>query len=159
MEAIEFHLATDSKKDIDILVEYRLIFAEEMAGEKLEPEAEALNRANGRAYFEEEVGKNYICWYATVDGEVAAIAGMVVRRGPGNLNNPSGVWGYIMNVYTAPQHRRKGLSALLMDKLIETGAERGIKAYELHATKAGEPVYIKNGFELHPEPTYRKFLP
>lgn len=157
METIAFHLAGNNPQDIDILVAYRRRFAEELGG-PISDEVAASFMDIGRAYFLEEIDRNYICWYATVDGAVAAIAGMVVRRGPGNVRNPSGMWGYIMNVYTVPEHRRKGLSAMLMDKLVATGVERGIKAFELHATKEGEPVYIKSGFKLHPEPTYRKFV-
>lgn len=157
MNTIEFHLATNNERDIDILVEWRRRFAEELGG-AMNPEVAAQFVEMGRAYFTQETDKNYICWYATANGDVAAIAGMVVRRGPGNIKNPTGVWGYIMNVYTVPEHRRKGLSAMLINKLVATGVDRGIKAFELHATKEGEPVYIKSGFKLHPEPTYRKFV-
>lgn len=157
MDAITYHLAANTPKDIDVLIDYRILFAKDLLGE-LSPEDEAAQRESLRQYFTKETGGNYICWYAAINGEVAAIAGMVIRYGPGNMKNPSGTWGYIMNVYTMPQHRRKGLSGILLDMLTATGAERGITAFELHATQAGEPVYIKSGFKLHPEPTYRKFL-
>ena len=62
-----------------------------------------------------------------------------------------------MNVYTLPKYRRMGLSKNLLERLVETAKQRGITAFELHATKDGEPVYQKAGFEKFSEPTYRKY--
>jgi len=62
-----------------------------------------------------------------------------------------------MNMYTVPRFRRKGICSMLLEKLTATAKEMGINAFELHATKDGEPVYEKNGFHLHEQPTYRKY--
>ncbi len=35
----------------------------------------------------------------------------------------------------------------------------GYTAFELHATKAGEHMYLQNGFVAHGEPTYRRYFP
>ncbi|MES2691456.1 MAG: GNAT family N-acetyltransferase [Bacteroidota bacterium] len=150
---IKYIYATEA--DIQTLVDQRVIFSDELVG-KQDALKELEFRKLSHDYFKEELNKNYLCWYAEIDGKVAAIAGLVIRRNPGNMKNPSGYWGYLMNVYTAPEHRKKGLSLAILDKLIASGRERGITAFELHATKDGEPVYIKNGFQLHNEPTYRK---
>jgi GNAT superfamily N-acetyltransferase len=155
MEDIQYFLATE--KDTALVLDMRMRFAEEYSGKQSE-EHERISRASLTDYFNRELNKNYICWYATVNGEVASISGLVIRIGPGNTRNPSGIWGYIMNVYTKPEYRRKGLSAVILDKLLATASEHGIKAFELHATPQGEYVYIKNGFQIHNEPTYRKFL-
>jgi hypothetical protein len=45
-----------------------------------------------------------------------------------------------------------------LQELIEAGKKAGVTAFELHSTKAGEPVYLKNGFEFHTEPTLRKYM-
>jgi GNAT superfamily N-acetyltransferase len=155
MKTIEYHLATAA--DVAIIVDCKMLFSDELAG-KLPPEADQTLRQILLEYFSREVNRNYICWYATVDGSVASIAGVVVRQGPGNISNPSGVWGYLMNVYTLPQYRKMGLSANVLDRLMSTAADRGITAFELHATEAGEALYVKAGFKLHSEPTYRKFI-
>lgn len=155
MEIIKYIQATEA--DIDMLVDQRVIFSDELVG-KQDEEKEFEFRKLSVDYFKEELNRSYLCWYAEIDGKVAAIAGLVIRRNPGNMKNPSGYWGYLMNVYTAPEHRKKGLSLSILDKLVASGREMGITAFELHATKAGEPVYIKNGFQLHNEPTYRKYV-
>lgn len=155
MEDPKYILAT--KKDLEMVVNYRLAFSDEIVG-KQSVEAEAALRESLIAYFKKELNKNYICWYAKIGDEVAAIGGLGIRTAPGNVKNPSGKWGYIMSIYTVPHHRKKGLCTNILNKLMESAQERGIHAFELHSTKIGEPVYINNGFELFPEPTYRKFL-
>jgi len=155
MDKITFHLATE--QDIALLTDYRIIFSDALVGKQDKAKEENL-RENLTAYFKQELNKSYFCWYAKVNGEVVSIAGMGIRHQPGNVKNPSGRWGYIMSVYTVPGHRRKGLSTALLDKLIETGRELGLTAFELHATREGEPVYVKSGFTVHNEPTYRKFI-
>jgi predicted acetyltransferase len=155
MENATFILATTD--DVAVAVDYRIAFANEFAG-KQSTVIETETRARLHAYFSKELNKNYICWYVKEEDEIAAIGGLVLRDGPGNLKNPSGRWGYIMNVYTVPNHRRKGYCSAILDRLIDTARERGVTAIELHASVAGIPVYEKYGFELHPEPTYRKYF-
>jgi GNAT superfamily N-acetyltransferase len=143
--------------DIDIVVQMRLRFSHEYAG-KQAVEVEDHLKNNLIEYFKKELDKNYLCWYVKVNGEVASIAGMVIRISPGNVRNPSGIWGYIMSVYTLPQFRKQGLSKNILERLLNTAKERGVTAFELHATKDGEPVYQKAGFDYFQEPTYRKYL-
>src|SRR5690348_5035118 len=106
MEKIQYNRATLS--NIDLLVDFRIIFSNELVG-KQDEQKEITLRKNLKSYFEKSIDKEYICWYATVNSEPAAIAGMGIRIQPGNVKNPSGVWGYIMSVYTKPEHRKKGL--------------------------------------------------
>jgi len=105
MEDIKYIQATS--EHVNILVDLRIIFSNEMSG-KQDKEAEANLRENLTNYFTNEINKSYLCWFATVNGEVSSIAGLGIRVQPGNYRNPSGIWGYIMSVYTLPQHRKKG---------------------------------------------------
>jgi len=110
-----------------------------------------------RAYFKKAIpDENYICWLAK-DGEyLAGAGGLVIRQQPGSFKNPTGITGYIMSMYTFPGYRGQGIAGTILNKLIATAKDMGIHSFELHATQEGEPVYIKNGFLLHNEPTYRK---
>jgi GNAT superfamily N-acetyltransferase len=82
---------------------------------------------------------------------------MEIHQQPGNFRNPSGRKGHIMNMYTMPGYRNRCICTTILNKLQETAKEMGITCFELHATKLGEPVYVKNGFKMHGEPTYRKY--
>lgn len=62
-------------------------------------------------------------------------------------HNPSGKKAYIMNMYTSPAYRRKGIAYKTLDLLVCAARERGITTVSLEATRMGRPLYEKYGFE------------
>lgn len=155
MNNISYHRATSN--DISTLVENRIVFALELSyGHS--PEAIDDLRKQLTAYFSKATADGTcISFIAKCDGLVAGIGSVHLREMPGNFKNPSGKWGYIMNMYTIPAFRRNGICNRILDLLVEEGTKNGVTAFELHATSEGEFVYKQNGFEIHNEPTYRKF--
>ena len=145
--------------DVPVLVEYRIRFAVEVRGEQRPEEVNNL-RLQLTGYFSEAtVNDTCISFIAKNGNDVVGIGSVHIRQMPGNFKNPSGKWGYIMNMYTVPEFRKRGISSRILQKLISEGQKAGVTAFELHSTKSGEPVYLKNGFEFHSEPTLRKFIP
>lgn len=61
-------------------------------------------------------------------------------------HNPSGKKAYIMNMYTAPEYRRKGIAYKTLDILVKDARERGVTSVSLEATDMGRPLYLKYGF-------------
>lgn len=61
-------------------------------------------------------------------------------------HNPSGRKAYIMNMYTNPEYRRKGIAYRVLDMLVKEAKDRGITAISLEATAMGRPLYEKYGF-------------
>ncbi len=61
-------------------------------------------------------------------------------------HNPSGKKAYIMNMYTSPGYRRKGIAYKILDMLIRDTKSKGITAISLEATAMGRPLYEKYGF-------------
>ena len=61
-------------------------------------------------------------------------------------HNPSGNKAYIMNMYTNPEYRRKGIAIKTLDMLIRDAKNRGVTAISLEATDMGRPLYEKYGF-------------
>jgi predicted acetyltransferase len=146
------------KRDLQILVDLRVEFLVEFWGEQSMQAIDELK--NGLTeYYDHALNDNsYICYLARIDNTVAGIGGMIIRQQAGNFKNPTGIVGYIMNMYTNPSFRKKGICVSILNLLLEEGKEQGIKLFELHATKEGEQVYPKQGFKIHPEPTYRKYV-
>lgn len=61
-------------------------------------------------------------------------------------HNPTGRKAYIMNMYTKPKYRRKGIAIKTLDLLVQDAKKRGITAISLEATAMGRPLYEKYGF-------------
>jgi ribosomal protein S18 acetylase RimI-like enzyme len=156
MNSIYYHKATIS--DISILVENRILFALELSGEQSQEAIETIRKQLTHFFLRSITDQTSISFIAKCNGTVAGIGSMLVRETPGNFKNPTGKWGYIMNMYTLPAYRRKGICKSILDLLVEDGKKYSITAFELHATKTGEMVYVQNGFEIHREPTYRKYI-
>lgn len=153
---ISYHKA--SKDDVSILVENRILFALELSGTQDEKDIQLL-REQMTSYFTMATENNScISFIAKCDKSVAGIGSVHLREMPGNFKNPSGKWGYIMNMYTVPEFRRNGICKNILDLLVEEGQKIGITAFELHATRQGEKVYTQEGFVHHNEPTLRKFI-
>lgn len=153
---ITFHKATI--EDVTTLVDNRILFALEFSGDQSEENIQSLNTQLTNYFSKAILDNTCISFIAKCDGKVAGIGSVHLRDMPGNFKNPSGKWGYIMNMYTIPSFRRKGICKNILNLLVEEGKKSGITAFELHATKEGEKVYSQEGFELYHEPTFRKLI-
>ena len=58
----------------------------------------------------------------------------------------TGKTGTVLNVYTMPTHRRKGLASKLMTMMLEDAAAHQLSVVELKATDDGYSLYQKLGF-------------
>ena len=61
-------------------------------------------------------------------------------------HNPSGRKAYIMNMYTVPEYRRRGIAYKTLSMLVNDAKGRGVTAISLEATDMGRPLYEKYGF-------------
>lgn len=156
MKNISYHIAT--LNDVDDLVQSRIYFLEDHWGKQPQTEVDKL-RPELQKYFSTMVASGeYIAVMAKHEEKLVAVGGVVLRWQPGSFKIPEGKIGYVMNMYTIPEFRRQGISSKILNMLLDESKKRGYKVFELHATKSGEPVYIKNGFYKHTQPTYRKFV-
>lgn len=150
---IEYFFATED--DIPLLIQYRVEFMYEFVKDINPSDIETLKK-NLEIYFRRAIpAKTFIAWYATAGGDFAGMGGIILRELAPNIINLSGMQGYIVNMYTLSQFRKQGISSNILSRLIESAKELGVTSFELHASASGEPVYIKRGFKLHNEPTYR----
>ena len=61
-------------------------------------------------------------------------------------HNPSGNKAYIMNMYTHPEYRRRGIAFRMLDLLVGDARSKQIAFISLEATAMGRPLYEKYGF-------------
>ena len=133
--------------DIEILVDYRVRFLNELYRHPENGETEIL-RNTLRQYFSEAIpSKNFIAWLAEYDGKIIGTSGMVVWRIPARYGGLEyGRLGYILNLYTIPEARRKGICTRLLNELIKEAKSLGLKYLHLHASQEGISIYRKAGF-------------
>jgi GNAT superfamily N-acetyltransferase len=102
--------------------------------------------------------REYLAWFAVEeDGTVAAGLGLWLMDWlPHMLGAGSPRRGNIVNVYTQPEQRRKGLARALMTTALDYCRESGVSCVILHASKEGRPLYESLGF--HPTNEMRILL-
>ena len=72
---------------------------------------------------------------------------MVVWQMPARYGGlESGRLGYILNLYTIPEARRKGICTRLLNELIKEAKSLGLTYLHLHASEDGINIYRKAGF-------------
>lgn len=85
--------------------------------------------------------------YLVFDGETfAGSGGVSFFQVMPTYHNTSGKKACIMNMYTVPKYRRRGIAYQTLDKLVKEAKDKGIFAISLEATDMGRPLYEKYGF-------------
>lgn len=91
---------------------------------------------------------DYMGWLAIApDQSVAAGAGIWMIEWPPTVTDLSGRRGMLLNVYTYPAHRRRGLARALVEASLRWCQANGITVVILHASDDGRPLYEAVGFK------------
>lgn len=100
-----------------------------------------------RRYYQRALGDGSHTAYLVFDGDrVVGTGGVSFFQVMPTYHNPTGRKAYIMNMYTDPEYRRKGIGYRTLDLLVAEAKNRGITAVSLEATAMGRPLYEKYGF-------------
>jgi len=137
--------------EVELLTTYRMAYLTEMQGEQSE-EYQLKLQKELTDYFTQALAENrFFAYLAELKGEILSFGGMVIKKIPGDFNQSSYLEGDILNMFTVPFARRKGISAMILQQLINEARNRGISKVSLHTSKDGEKLYRKFGFS---EPVY-----
>ena len=132
--------------DLDILTETRIEALR--AANRLDASADMtqVERAT-LAYYRSALADGSHTAYLVFDGDVFVGAGGVSYYAVmPTYHNPTGRKAYIMNMYTCPAYRRRGIAARTLDLLVQDARGRGVHAISLEATSMGRPLYEAYGF-------------
>ena len=102
---------------------------------------------------------DYVGWLASetkAPEKVIAGAGVVIRVVPpfphrhenGEITIAEGRQGVIVNVFTEPEWRRRGIAKQLMKKIIAWSRKQSLDDLVLHASDDGRALYEQLGFVL-----------
>jgi GNAT superfamily N-acetyltransferase len=90
----------------------------------------------------------YLAWFATDgDGTVAAGLGLWLMDWPPHMIGPGSCRGNILNVYTRPENRRRGLARQLMDAALGWCLLSKVHTVILHSSDDGRRLYESMGFQ------------
>lgn len=158
-EGIAVRVATE--QDASVIARHRVGMFRDMGTLPAE-QGPPLQRA-AEAYFRRAIpAGTYVGWLASPEGrprEIIAGAGIQLRESIPRLQldrtavDP-GPQGLIVNVYTEPEWRRRGIAELLMRAILRFTGERGINNVVLHASAEGRSLYEKLGFRQTNEMRY-----
>lgn len=134
------------ENDIPLMTTARINYLTEMQGERSEDYLQEL-RHNLEYFFKETIQKgSFFALQAEYEGEIVSYGGMILKKIPGDLNQSSYLEGEILNMYTLPEYRRKGISSMILKQLLTEAKKMGVSKVALHCSKDGEPLYRKFGF-------------
>ena len=133
--------------DIETLVNFRIRFLNELYNHPENEKSEILRTAL-RKYFSHAIPTDdFIAWLAEYNEKTIGTSGMVIWQVPSRYGGlESGRIGYILNMYTIPEARKKGICTHLLNKLITEARSLGLKYLHLHASPDGMNIYKKAGF-------------
>lgn len=132
--------------DIDELVKTRIIVPR--AANKLSNDVDmSLVEKESYEYYKSalEIGEHIA--YLVYDNEnFIGAGGVSFYKVMPTYHNPTGKKAYIMNMYTASEYRRQGITFHTLDLLVKDVRKQGVSQITLEATEMGRPLYEKYGF-------------
>jgi len=151
IEIPKIKIRTVEEADIALMIRHRVDYLTEMQGERETSFIEQL-KADMQGFFHRSlINGSFIALVAEFEGIALAYGGMVLREIPGDFNRSSYLEGDILNMYTIPTARRKGISTLILKELLSKAKSLGVTKVALHTSRDGEKLYRSVGFS---EPLY-----
>lgn len=132
--------------DMDELVRLRIEFLKE--AQNIESDSNDADVRKALENYLDGAMKNnaFIAWVAVDDNRIVATSGLCFLTVPPTYKNPEGTVAYIMNMYTRPDYRNRGIANGLFEKTLDEAKNLGYRHFSLHATEKGRPLYARHGF-------------
>ena len=137
-----------NENDRDLFVNLRIKFLMDCFNDKINNTDKKQIENNLYIYFDEHISKNdFIGIVGEYNGNIVSTVYLIILDYPANPNLINGKVGKLLNVYTFPEYRKKGIAKLLLEEIIKEAKSLGINRINLNATEAGYNLYKKLGFK------------
>jgi GNAT superfamily N-acetyltransferase len=112
------------------------------------PEQCALYEPEFRGFLQRELPTgNFKSFLAeTTDRKVVGGGAVFIIPWPGNPSDRLQKRVFILNVFTEPEHRRRGIARAVVSAMVEWCRAQGFHSVRLAASDAGRPLYQSLGF-------------
>jgi len=139
------HIRKANENDIPKLINMRLAYLSEDHGGLTEEQTNII-KAQLQAYFVKHLNNDLFAYVCEDNEEIVSTVFLLVAEKPANPNFITGLTGTILNVYTLPQYRRRGIAENLLKMAIQDAKNMNLSYIDLNATQAGYSLYRKLGF-------------
>ena len=138
---MEFRLATSDDMELLIDLRKRLLMEEgQTVSSNIDEQL--------RSYFDKQLNSGqFVQWIIEEERNAIATGGIQFISFPPSYSNPTGIRGYILNMYTTPESRGQGLAKQLVERLLEEARGRKVHHIFLISSPMGKPLYKKIGFK------------
>lgn len=132
--------------DIELLTASRITVLR--AANKLDDDTDMSElERQSREYYRRALSEGTHTAYLVFDGDrLIGTGGVSYYTVMPTCDVPTGRKAYIMNMYTDPDYRRRGIAVKTLDLLVKDALARGVSHICLEATDMGRPLYEKYGF-------------
>jgi GNAT superfamily N-acetyltransferase len=143
----EITIREAEQQDLGVILHHRRAMFEDM-GQEDEVALTAME-ASSRPFFAQALVEGwYRAWLAqNAAGEVLAGGGILILPWPSHPRDSQTRRPMIVNVYTEPGYRRRGLARRLMVAMLDWLREQGYGTVSLHASDFGRSLYESLGFK------------
>ena len=132
--------------DAEKLAEIRSIFLQEV--NNISEEERIIIEQVNLDYFKKTLCDNsFISWIALDNENIIATSGLSFSIVPPSYHVLDGKVAYIMNIFTFPSYRNRGIGTELFKRIVEEAKQLGYQKITLNATDMGRPLYEKYGFK------------
>lgn len=149
---LTWHRATEEA--LEVLAHSR---AEVLRADNKLPETEDLSShaAGARAYYQRALADGSHVAYLVYDGEaLVGTGGVCFYHVLPTYHKPVGYRAYIMNLYTHPDYRRRGIARRTLELLMKEARSRGVDRISLETSTMARPLYESFGFTGMPGEMY-----
>lgn len=143
---VPFSIRQATMDDLESLVNLRVEFLAEV--NEVTTQSLSNLRTNLHDYFARTLPSGeFLAWLAEADGIIVGTSGLVFFQRPPSCNNITGQSAYIMNMYTLPSWRGRGVATALLNRVLDYIKATPCRSVFLHATAQGRPLYERIGFK------------
>ena len=135
--------------DISDLVMLRLEYLWEDYG-MIRSEIYAAIESSLPEYYQKHLNSDLFAYICRIQSEIVACCFLYVAEKPANPSFVKGKTGTVLNVYTKPEYRKRGIAEALLKILLDDARHMGLDYVELKSTDSGYALYQKIGFQDEP---------
>jgi len=141
----EYSIRPATLADIEPLVALRSSLMRD-ADRMIEGQVEEFEQST-RAYLRRAIpGGEFVAWIAEVGSRVVACSGLVFFDRPPYPRNLLGREAHILNMFTSPEWRGRGIGRALLDQIVQVARDRGAKRLWLYTSDGARSLYARAGF-------------